>query len=97
MTTNDEDENMGNKTLTLEVPAEIDDQLEQLAERTRMSKSSLATQALSTYLEVADWHVEHIRKSMEAAKSGAPGVPHAKVKAWVKSWGTDKELPKPKS
>jgi len=96
MITNDEDGNMGNKTLTLEVPAEIDDQLEQLAKRTQMSKSSLATQALSTYLEVADWQVEHIRKAVEAAKSGEPGVPHGKVKAWVKSWGKDNELPKPK-
>jgi predicted transcriptional regulator len=86
---------MGNRTVTLEVPAEIDEQLERLAQRTQQSKSSLATQALSTYLEVADWQIEHIRKALASFEAGEPGVPHEKVKAWVDSWGAGNELPKP--
>jgi predicted transcriptional regulator len=86
---------MGNRILTLEVPEDISDQLERLAQSTQRSPSNLAAEALAAYLDVNEWQVEHIKKALEEAKSGAPGISHERIKAWVRSWGTDKELPKP--
>jgi predicted transcriptional regulator len=43
-----------------------------------------------------DWQVEAIKKGIDAAERGQV-VPHDKVRAWVQSLGTRRELPVPKS
>ena len=45
--------------------------------------------------DVNSWQIEQVKKGLEEARSGSPGVPHEKVEAWVRSWGTDKELARP--
>lgn len=87
---------MAGKTLTLRVSAALSRKLERLARKTKRSKSLLATEAISNYVELGTWHIAQIEKGLAEARSGAPGVPHAAVQRWVRSWGTDKELPRPK-
>jgi hypothetical protein len=36
-----------------------------------------------------------IREAIEEADAGAMRIPHAAVAAWVASWGTAAELPRP--
>lgn len=40
--------------------------------------------------------VVRIKKALNEARSGAPGVPHEEVVRWVESWGTEDERRKPK-
>ena len=82
-------------TRTSEVPKDCADRLTALAESTGRSPSLLASEALTRYLSVEEWQVAAIREAVEAADAGAPMVDHEDVVAWVRSWGTDNELPRP--
>jgi predicted transcriptional regulator len=44
---------------------------------------------------VNQWQVAGIRRAMGSLDRGK-GVPHARVKQWVESWGTANERPLPK-
>ncbi len=78
------------------VSPELKKKLKVLAKQTDRSESYLAAQAIAAYVEVNAWQVEQIKKGVEEGRSGAPGVPHEKVEAWVRSWGTHRELKRPK-
>lgn len=82
-------------TLTIRVPRDCADRLTALAESTGRSTSLLASEALSAYLSVEEWQVAAIREALEADDTGESTVDHAEVDAWLKSWGTDNELPPP--
>jgi predicted transcriptional regulator len=70
--------------------------LRAIAESTQRSESFLAKEAIEAYVEVNDWQVALIKERLAEAKTGTPGIPLEKVEAWVRSWGTKRELPKPK-
>jgi predicted transcriptional regulator len=65
--------------------------------RLRQCKAYLAGEAIASYVELNVWQVAHIKRAFEEDESGAPGVPHHEVVAWIESWGTDHELPMPVS
>jgi predicted transcriptional regulator len=81
--------------MTVRLTPETNEKLEALARDTKRSKSYLATEAIESYVDRNAWQVARIKESLVEAKSGAPGVPHAKVVKWMKSWGTDRELRRP--
>jgi RHH-type transcriptional regulator, rel operon repressor / antitoxin RelB len=83
-------------TLTVRLDRTVKKRLEAAAARVRRSKSFVAAEAIEEYLAVQDWQVEAIKKGIEAADRGEL-VPHDKVKALVKSLGTRRKLPRPKS
>jgi RHH-type transcriptional regulator, rel operon repressor / antitoxin RelB len=83
-------------TFTIRVEQEYLDRLNALAQRTGRSKDLLAAEALAAYLAVQEWQVEAIREAVEAADSGATPVEHATVAAWLRSWGSEDELPRPR-
>ena len=82
-------------TMTVRIPPEVSDKLDVLARDTKRSKAYLASEAIASYVEHNAWQVARIKASLDDAKSGSPGVPHAAVEQWVKSWDTDNELPRP--
>jgi len=86
-----------NTTMTVRIPPEISEKLEVLARDTKRTKAYLAGEAIASYVESNAWQVARIKASLDDARSGSPGVPHAEVERWVKSWDTDKELPRPKT
>jgi hypothetical protein len=43
------------------------------------------------------WQVARITAALEDARSGAAGIPHERVEAWMVSWETDQELPRPEA
>lgn len=45
---------------------------------------------------LAAWQVAHIKGALAEDEKGGPGVPHKEVMAWLASWGTDHELPRPR-
>jgi predicted transcriptional regulator len=87
---------MDTRPLTVRVPTADFERLNALARSTRRSKSDLASEALAAYLAVQEWQVAAIREAVDAADAGAATIAHAAVAAWLRSWGTADELPRPR-
>ena len=86
---------MPSTTFTVRVETDVKKRLEKLAKSTGRSRSFLAAEALSEYLDVNEWQVAGVRKAMGSLDRGE-GVPSEQVKAWVNSWGGKRERPAPK-
>ncbi|HEY1362391.1 MAG TPA: CopG family ribbon-helix-helix protein [Xanthobacteraceae bacterium] len=86
---------MPSTTFTIRVEPTVKKRLEKLAKSTGRSRSYLAAEALNEYLEVNEWQVAGVKQAI-ATLDERPGVPHDKVRAWVKSWGSKRERPVPK-
>lgn len=81
--------------MTVRLSPEVKDKLDALARDTNRSKSYLASEAIESYVSLNAWQVAHIKAALEEDEAGDPGVPHEEVAAWMNSWGTDHELPRP--
>ena len=81
--------------MTVRLTPEVRDKLDALARDTKRSKAYLASEAIASYVDRNGWQIEEIKKGLEEARSGTPGVPHEEVMDWLASWGTDHELPRP--
>ena len=80
---------------TVTVRPDLLAELDRLADATGRSRSELAEQALADYLDVQRWQIEGIEQAIRDADAGEPGVDHAEVVAWVRSWDTENELAPP--
>jgi predicted transcriptional regulator len=85
---------MSSTTFTVRVHPTVKKRLENLAKSTGRSRSFLAAEALSEYLDVNEWQVSGIRSAMASLDRGE-GIAHEQVKEWVGSWGDDEERPAP--
>ena len=83
-------------TLTVRLDSSVKKRLAAVAAHTRRSKSFLAAEAIEEYLAVQEWQINAIKQGIEAADRGKL-VSHDRVKAWVRSLGSRRELPVPKS
>ncbi len=81
--------------LTIEVPAAVEERLEEAAQASSRSKRSLVQAALIAFLDLYDWQIEAIRVGIADANAGRV-VDHETVAAWLESWGTENELPAPR-
>jgi predicted transcriptional regulator len=66
-----------------------------LAERTGRSRSFLAAEAISEYLDINEWQVAGINQAIASLDRGK-GIAHESVKEWVGSWNTRHERRSPK-
>jgi predicted transcriptional regulator len=82
-------------TLTIQISKEALTRLLALSAQTGQTTSELVGAAIDEYLDVQDWHVAAIAEALAEADSGAPGIEHEKVVAWLNSWGSENELPPP--
>jgi predicted transcriptional regulator len=79
-------------TLSVRVPLDARDQLEELANATGHTKSFLAAEAIEYYLMTQSWQVQAIEKSIKKANSKkAKFIDHSKISDWLNSWGRKKE------
>jgi predicted transcriptional regulator len=85
---------MPSTTFTVRVAPEVKKRLEKLARSTGRSRSFLAAEALSDYLDVNEWQVAGIKRAVTSLDRGE-GVSHKEVKDWVSSWGGKRERPVP--
>jgi predicted transcriptional regulator len=81
--------------VTIRLKPELSEKLDALAHTTKRSASDLASEAIETYVNLNAWQVAHIKAALTEDETGEPGVPHEEVVQWIKSWGTDRELPRP--
>ena len=87
---------MPSATFTVRVDSDIKKRLEKLAKSTGRSRSFLAAEAIGEFVDVNEWQIAGIRAAMQSLDHGE-SIPHEQVKEWVKSWGSRKERPAPKS
>ena len=73
---------MPSTTFTVRVEPQVKKRLEKLARSTGRSRSFLAAEALSEYLDVNEWQVAGVRQAI-ASLDGGEGVPHSEVKVTV--------------
>jgi predicted transcriptional regulator len=69
--------------------------LEILASSTNRNSDALAAEAIEEYVAVQEWQIAGIEEAIRSIDEGT-GVSHEQVADWVRSWGTDRELPIPK-
>jgi predicted transcriptional regulator len=86
---------MTSTTVTVRVEPKVKKRLEKLARSTGRSRSVLAAEALSDYLDVNDWQIAGVKRAITSLDRGE-GVPHDHVKEWVGSWGRKRERAIPK-
>ena len=86
---------MPSTTFTVRVDSADKERLEALAKSTGRSRSFLAAEAISEYLDVNAWQVVGTKHAMASLDRGER-VPHQSVKEWVASWDTEQELEAPK-
>lgn len=84
------------ETITIRLPVEVKAKLEALAASTNRSKSWIAAQAITAYVEEQSWQIQQIVEAVALVDSEqAVWVEGAEVEAWLTSWGTENEKPRP--
>jgi predicted transcriptional regulator len=86
---------MASTTLTVRVDAAVKKRLEKLAKKTGRSQSFIAAEAIGACLDVNEWQIAGIKRAIHSMDRGEC-IPHERVKEWIGSWGSQKELAVPK-
>jgi predicted transcriptional regulator len=82
------------ETLSIRIDAGTKKRLDALAKSSKRSKSFLAAEAISAYVESEEWQLQEIREALAEAENSHV-VKHEKVVAWLKSWGKPNERKAP--
>jgi RHH-type transcriptional regulator, rel operon repressor / antitoxin RelB len=85
---------MTTTTFSVRVGRSTKSRLEKLAKSTGRSRSFLAAEAISAYLDTNEWQVAGIAKALASLDRGK-GIAHARVSDWI-DLGDRKERPAPK-
>lgn len=83
------------ETLSIRIDAETKKRLDVLSKRSKRSKSFLAAEAITAYVESEGWQLGEIQGGMAELDSGDE-VGHEKVSKWLKSWGKRGETKAPR-
>jgi len=86
---------MSSTTVSIRIDLAIKKRLEKLARSTGRSRSFLAAEAISEYVDLNEWQVAGIKKA-EVSLDRGEGVPHEGVKERVSFWKRKKERRIPK-
>jgi predicted transcriptional regulator len=86
--------NTRSATLSIRLKPAIKKRLAKLARVSGRSSNFLISDAVESYVADQERMLTEIRQSDRQLKSGHY-VPHEEMKAWLLSWGTDRELPPP--
>jgi RHH-type transcriptional regulator, rel operon repressor / antitoxin RelB len=81
-------------TITMRVRNALKKRLEKMARSTGRSRSFLATEAISAYLDDNEWQISGIVAALSSLDRGE-GIPHKRVKQWLASWETRNERQSP--
>jgi predicted transcriptional regulator len=81
-------------TLTVRLSQATKDRLDTVARSTKRSQACLESEAIEAFIELNAWQIEGIEAAIREADAGRL-VPHEEVVAWVRSWQTGEELPRP--
>jgi len=84
---------------TVRLQPDVESGLEAMADKLHRSKSWVINQAVREFLERQEQEQTRWHETLKAMESAAQGrvVSGEAVHAWLRSWGTDSELPPPKA
>jgi len=83
------------ETLSIRIDSETKKRLDALSKRSKRSKSFLAAEAITAFVESEEWQLEEIQAGIAELDSGR-AVSHEKVSKWLKSWGKPGETRAPR-
>jgi len=84
------------EVVTVRLTPEIKAKLDALAISTRRSKSWLAAEAITLYVEQENWQIQMIEEALKIADSPqAQWIEGDDVSAWLDTWGMENEKPIP--
>ena len=83
------------ETLSIRIDSETKQRLDALSKQANRSKSFLAAEAITAYIECEEWQLGEIRSSIAELDTGE-AVDHEKVSKWLKSWGEAGETKAPR-
>ena len=86
---------MTKTTIAVPLSAQLKERLEALARRFQCTPEDMSAEVLEQYVVDEERALQTIAIRLKAAERGAPVVTHADVQAWVRSFGTDAEQPRP--
>ncbi|MBM3761601.1 MAG: ribbon-helix-helix protein, CopG family [Acidobacteria bacterium] len=86
---------MSTETLTIRIDSETKQKLDRLAQQTSRTKSFLAAEAITEFVNMQSWQIGQVLIGIADCDSGRV-VPHEQVEQWMKRWGKKKELPPPR-
>ena len=81
--------------LSVRIDARTKKRLDALAGRARRSRSFLAAEAITAFVEAETWQLDEIESGLEELDQGR-GVAHKDVAAWLGSWGRKRERKAPR-
>jgi predicted transcriptional regulator len=87
--------NTRSATLSIRLKPEVKKRLAGLAKASGRSSNFLISDAVESYVADQERILGEMRQADRQVKSGHY-VRHEDMKAWLLSWGTDRELPPPK-
>jgi predicted transcriptional regulator len=87
--------NTRSATLSIRLKPEIKRRLAKLSEASGRSSNFLISDAVESYVADQERMLAEVRQGDRQVKSGHY-IKHQDMKAWLLSWGTDRELPPPK-
>lgn len=84
---------------TVRLQAEVEQHLDEIANRLQRSKGWVINQALAEYIEKQRVEQERWQQTLEAMESAAQGkvVDASEVHEWLRSWGKEDERDAPRS
>lgn len=83
------------ETLSIRIDSETKKRLDALSKRSKRSRSFLAAEAITAYIESEEWQVREIKAGIAELESDQD-VSHDRVAKWLKSWGKRGELKAPR-
>jgi predicted transcriptional regulator len=87
--------NTRSATFSIRLKPETKKRLAKLAKASGRSSNFLISDAVNSYVADQERMMAEIRAADRQVKSGHY-IKHEDMKAWLLSWGTDRELPRPK-
>ena len=86
----------GSENLAVKLPGNLKERLESLARETHREQDDLIEQAVGRFLDFEEKQLRMIREALDNAETYPERIiDDGAVEAWVKSLGTDAELPPP--
>ncbi|MEB8433869.1 CopG family ribbon-helix-helix protein [Cocleimonas sp. KMM 6892] len=80
------------QTVSIRLPIEVLERLDELAKITDRSKAWLMAHAIEQYVEHESWQIKAIESTLAKVQQGdAEFAGHDAVGDWLKSWGTTDE------
>ena len=83
------------ETLSIRINTETKKRLDALATRSKRSKSFLAAEAITAFVDSQEWQLGEIQVGISDLDSGQT-VSHETVSKWLKTWGKPGETKAPR-